>query len=169
MTRRQGRRARRLRPPSRARDPRRRQQGWSALGAAAAALRLAAGQPPRQRRRTQEDAMPPLMPLVASLAATQARGQRPRTRVALRRSTFASHLSASMAARLNVGSNMLLRNFRTKLRKPILESLKLEWAPVQYQDFATWLNKDKRLLQIEEDNAPFAEANYRSWTLDGIT
>ena len=26
----------------------------------------------------------------------------------------------SMAARLNIGSNMLLRNYRTKLRKPIL-------------------------------------------------
>ena len=74
----------------------------------------------------------------------------------------------SMAARLNIGSNMLLRNYRTKFRKPILQSFKSHLAPMQYQIFETRFNKDKRLLQIEEDNAPFSGANHHSWTLDGI-
>ena len=74
----------------------------------------------------------------------------------------------SMAARLNIGSNMLLRNYRTKFRRPILQSFKSHLAPMQYQIFETRFNKDKRLLQIEEDNAPFSGANHHSWTLDGI-
>ena len=34
--------------------------------------------------------------------------------------------------------------------------------------FRTMVQQNKKLLQIEEDNAPFAEANHHSWTLDGI-
>ena len=39
---------------------------------------------------------------------------------------------------------------------------------MQYQIFETRFNKDKKLLQIEEDNSPFSGANHHSWTLDGI-
>ena len=39
---------------------------------------------------------------------------------------------------------------------------------MQYQKFAQWFLKNKKLLQIEEDKAPFAGANCHSWTLDGI-
>ena len=71
-----------------------------------------------------------------------------------------------MAAQLNVSCNVALRNFQTKLRKAIVQSFQNHLAPMLYQNFAQWFNK--RLLQIEEDNAPFAEANHRSWTLDRI-
>ena len=73
-----------------------------------------------------------------------------------------------MAAQLNVSCNVALRNFQTKLRKAIVQSFQNHLAPMLYQNFAQWFNKNKRLLQIEEDNAPFAEANHRSWTLDRI-
>ena len=49
----------------------------------------------------------------------------------------------SMAARLNIGSNMLLRNYRTKFRKPILQSFKSHLAPMQHQIFETRFNRDK--------------------------
>ena len=38
---------------------------------------------------------------------------------------------------------MPLSNYRTKLRKPILESFKSRLVPMQYQNFATRFNKDK--------------------------
>ena len=71
-------------------------------------------------------------------------------------------------SQLNIGCNVALRNFRTKLRKTILQSFQNHLASMLYQIFAQWFNKNKKLLQIEEDNAPFAEENHHSLTLDGI-
>ena len=78
------------------------------------------------------------------------------------------------SARQNMGCNIAPRNFRTKLRKTILLSFQNHLAPMRYQRFAQLFNKNKSCFksrQIEEDNAPFDEANYHScqWTLDGIT
>ena len=73
-----------------------------------------------------------------------------------------------MAAQLNIGCNVALRNYQTKLQKAILQSFQNHLAPMLYQNLAQWFKKNKKLLQIDGDNAPFAEANHHSWTLDGI-
>ena len=74
----------------------------------------------------------------------------------------------NMAAQLNIGYNMALRTFCSELRKTFLQCFQNHLAPLRYQQFAQWFNKNKKLLQIKEDNAPFAGANHHSWTLNGI-
>ena len=72
--------------------------------------------------------------------------------------TGAEAQRAAGQAPATCSSDIIGPNFENQF----LERFKAPLAPMQYQNFATLFNKGKRLLQIEEDNAPFSEANHHS-------
>jgi hypothetical protein len=70
--------------------------------------------------------------------------------------------------RLNTGAKIIQRSFRGKFGAQILDSFKAHLSNDKFCSFEKEFNKNRKVLQIEEDVAPFTEDKQHSWTLDGL-
>jgi len=71
-------------------------------------------------------------------------------------------------ARLNTGATMVYRSFRSKFRALVLKVFENHLSCEQFSQFKSDFSRITKMLQIEEDVAPFTEHKRHSWTLDGI-
>ena len=71
-------------------------------------------------------------------------------------------------ARLHFGATMVHKKFRSKFRAQILDSFKANLSQEQFCLLQATFNRNRKVLQIEEDVAPFTEDKPHSWTRDGL-
>ena len=71
-------------------------------------------------------------------------------------------------ARLNNGTTMVYRTLRSKFRALILKVFENHLSREQFSQFKSNFSRITKMLQIEEDVAPFTEDKPFSWTRDGL-